>query len=122
MAAEKVTKLVFASATDAERRITWPCRISVPLDGGATEAQELSAEFTIPTPEELQEYQTAQTLFGKRKDLALLEKHLKGFPDMPGAAGKTVEELKEVLLRRPYVVDGLVSGLIDMSRGRAAKN
>jgi hypothetical protein len=124
MATDKKILLVFPSADDLERTIVWPCQVAVPKDGGAVEVQEIDAAFTIPTEDELKDYAVATFTLGRAASAALLEKHLKDFPGVKDDTGALVpfDKAKPVMLARPYVVDGLVSGLYNMARGRAAKN
>jgi hypothetical protein len=124
MAETKTIALVFAEAGDTKRTLKWPCKVSVPQDGGKVQVQEIDATFSIPTTGELQAYQASASVFGRTGDVGLLEKHLKGFPELKDEKGADVpfEKAKATLFQRPYIVDALVIGLIEMARGRAAKN
>jgi hypothetical protein len=127
MAKTKLASLVFAAAS-ADRTLTWPCTIAVPQDGGGVVEQKLDCSFKVPTPERIDRFYAgiapSISSDAPNAQLALLDEFLTGFPGLKNAAGEDVpfETAKAAFVAMPFVVSGIVNGLIAMAQGREAKN
>ncbi|MGA7673549.1 MAG: hypothetical protein WCA78_00710 [Rhizomicrobium sp.] len=121
MAKDTTVKLVFKKA-DADRVITWPCTITVPLDGGGSQDQLVTAKFNFVSSERLAQLRATAT--GSNSDVDLLTECLVGFDGLKNEAGESVsdDDAKALFFSLPYAVMGLARGYYDMLSGRVAKN
>ncbi|MGH6887991.1 MAG: hypothetical protein ACREHF_02140 [Rhizomicrobium sp.] len=116
-----MAKFVFRKDEPA-RVVAWPCRITVPQSGGASEEQEISAKFRLLAPERAAEIVRGAIV--QSGDVTLLKECLVGFSDLKDEAGDAVSDEISVplMLSLPYAVAGLVRGYFDMLAGRLPKN
>jgi len=129
MTANNTVSFVFK---DTPGVIVWPCKISVPLDGGGFQEQELKARFKVIDNDRFDELAgtPVSRAIGntegvkKQGDRPLLEEVLVGFADFRNAGGAVVDDAVAIpaMLALPYAVAGLVRGYMEMVGLRAAKN
>jgi hypothetical protein len=119
-----MTRFVFLANSETGTR-AWPCKISVPLDGGKFEEQELKALFRVlPMSRVAEVLKPSVASLGQSGDVLLLKECLAGFEDLQDSSGARVPDDKAIpaMLEIPYVVIGLVRGYYDMVQGRLPKN
>jgi len=116
-----MAKFIF-SKDEPKRVIAWPCKITVPVDGGSAEEKNITAKFRIVAPERAAELVRLASIAGG--DASLLKEALAGFVDLEDDAKNAVPDdiAIPLLLSLPYAVAGLTRGYFDMLQGRVAKN
>src|SRR5947209_6047913 len=107
-----MSKFVFRKAGEP-RTVSWPCKISVPIDGGRFEEQTVNATFRLLDPNTLAEEMRPSTLIGQNADVAVLRKVL--------VSVEGGDDLDDVLAD-PVAVLGMSRGYFDMVNGRLPKN
>lgn len=122
--ADKAPKFVFKKAEG--NVIAWPCTISVPVEGGGRQDQELIAKFKVASQQQIEEFYSIDGLMkhGAKRDEKFLSEYLVGGVDVPkGEAGTASdEEVKALVLETSWAIDGVVRGYFDMIGRRLPKN
>jgi len=102
----------------------WPVIINVPQDGGATQKQEITADFLLLPQDQLDELASASRDGEGSIDADILRrvvKRLGGVADAEGKALDYTSELLERVIKKTYVRSALVSTYFEVSAGRKAK-
>jgi hypothetical protein len=107
-----MTKFVFRKAGEA-RTVAWPCKATLPIDGGKIEEQTILATFRLVEPSRMAEVLKPGNLMGQNGDVLQLRECL---VSVEGA-----DDLADVFAD-PIAVSALARGYWDMIAGRLAKN
>lgn len=92
----------------------WPVLVPVPQDGGKVETQEFTAIFRSLTPAEDEAAKNAST---DETPWAWLDARFVGLVD-----AELTPELRDQLMRTPYVRNAIINALSNFNQGIPAKN
>lgn len=114
------------------RIITWPVPVPVPVDGGKTEEQELTAKFAIISSEQMDQLTSLAAIQAFEADktkprfgsplLWEVVKGFEGFREEEGGPVLSDEEAVPLLLSHPTVCVALTTEYYALQNGRARKN
>lgn len=105
--------------------VSWPCRISEPVDGGKREEFELTVRFKVLPQERLEQaFPRLAIMQDPKLAREFLAEAVQGFDGLVDENKKPVDgpQIKAGLLAQPYVHDGVLEGYFDMIGRRLTKN
>ncbi len=101
----------------------WPVVISKPVDGGRVQKHEVTMDFVLLSQREIDDQVEASRASGESADVDILHRVLRGMGGFKDHAGNPIpysEEMRDKVLRIPYVRIAFINAYFQAAAGQKA--
>ena len=105
-----------------DKKVWWPVKVRIPVDGGKYQEQEFEAQFRIIGQSEVEGFAPAQANRRTIEEALVDTRGIRADADANSQDLPFDADLKAALLEQPHILGGLTSAYIEAIAGRRSKN